>query len=97
MLNQALIEAFKTGKVALEKQTNNIGPFEAALEKIRTARTQLQNKGDQGIIIDIVEYRTDDGENVTINNVRDELSDLSLQLHVAKQQQILQEKQNQED
>ena len=97
MLYQALTEAFKIGRAALENQANNIGPYEAALEKIRTATTQQQNKGDQGIIINNIEYRKKDGTNVTINNVREELSDLSTQIHVAKQQQILQEKQNQED
>ena len=92
MLNQALVEAFKAGKSALEEQTTNIGPFEAALEKIRTAQTHVQNKGDQGIVQDTVQYRTDDGENVTINNSRDKLTELSLQIHVAKQEHILQEK-----
>ena len=48
-------------------------------------------------MVNTVEYMKPDGTNVTIDDVREGLSDLSIQLHTAKQQQILQEKKNIED
>ena len=54
MLEQALVEAFEACRTALEEPTTNISPFGNDVYKLRTAQAQVQNKGDQGIVMDIL-------------------------------------------
>ena len=56
MLEQALIEAFEACRTALEEPQSNIGPFENANDKLKTAKGQVQVKGDLGIFINNLNY-----------------------------------------
>ena len=97
MLEQALIEAFEACRTALEEPQSNIGPFENAVDKLKTAQGQVQSKGDQGIFINNLQYTTNDGQQINIPNVRAKLSELSLQIHSSKQEHIKEEKQSLEN